>query len=64
MKAGLVDEYHLLVSPVVVGGGHKALPDELRMQLQLEDHRSFSNGVVHLHYRLPARDVWPTRGQP
>lgn len=64
MKAGLVDEYHLLVSPVVVGGGHKALPDDIRMNLQLQDHRSFTNGVVHLHYQLPAKDGWPTNGQP
>ena len=60
MKAGLVDEYHLLVSPVVVGGGHKALPDDVRMDLELQDHRSFSNGVIHLHYRTPMSEGWPT----
>jgi len=63
MKAGLVDDYHLLVSPVVVGGGHKALPDDIRMKLQLHDHQSFTNGVVHLHYQLPPKDEWPTNGE-
>ena len=37
IKAGLVDDYHLLLSPVVLGGGHKALPDDTRMKLQLQD---------------------------
>ena len=60
VKAGLVDEYHLLVSPVVVGGGHKALPHDVRMNLELQDHRSFSNGVVHLQYRPPFSEGWPT----
>ena len=63
IMAGLVDDYHLLVSPVVVGGGHKALPDDIRVKLQLRDHRSFANGVVHLHYQLPPKDEWPTNGE-
>jgi dihydrofolate reductase len=50
--AGLVDECHLFVAPVVVGGGKRALPDELRAELELLDQRSFASGVVHLHYRL------------
>jgi dihydrofolate reductase len=50
-KAGLVDEVHLFVSPVVVGGGTRALPDHLRLDLTLVDERRFANGVVHLHYR-------------
>ena len=51
IKAGLVDEYHLIVSPVVVGGGTRALPDKVRVGLDLLDTRRFANGVVHLHYR-------------
>jgi dihydrofolate reductase len=51
LKAGLVDEVHLFVSPVVVGGGTRALPDGLRLDLQLLDQRRFGNGVVHLYYR-------------
>lgn len=52
LKAGLVDELLLLVSPVVVGGGTRALPSGLRLQLELVSERRFSNGVVHLHYRM------------
>jgi dihydrofolate reductase len=51
IKAGLVDEYHLLVVPIVVGGGKQALPDKVRVKLELLDERRFGNGVVHLHYR-------------
>lgn len=50
-RAGLVDECHLFVSPIVVGGGNQALPDRVRVQLELVDVRRFGNGVVHLHYR-------------
>jgi dihydrofolate reductase len=51
IKAGLVDEYHLFVTPVVVGGGKQWLPDDVRVELELLDERRFGNGVVHLHYR-------------
>jgi dihydrofolate reductase len=51
IKAGLVDEWHLFVNPVVVGGGKRALPDDVRLDLDLLDERRFANGVVHLHYR-------------
>jgi dihydrofolate reductase len=51
MKAGLVDELHLFLTPVVVGGGTRALPDGVRQNLELVDERRFANGVVHLHYR-------------
>jgi dihydrofolate reductase len=50
-RAGLVDECHLFLTPVIVGGGTPALPDDVRVQLELLDERRFSNGVVHLHYR-------------
>jgi dihydrofolate reductase len=52
LRVGLVDEIHLFVSPVVVGGGKQALPDGLQMQLGLLDERRFGNGVVHLRYRV------------
>lgn len=48
--AGLVDEVHLLVFPVVVGGGKPGLPRGIRMDLELLDQRRFGNGAVHLHY--------------
>ena len=51
IRAGLVDEWHLFVSPVAVGGGTKSLPDGVRVDLELLDERRFGNGVVHLHYR-------------
>jgi len=51
LAAGLVDECHLFLTPVVVGGGQQALPDDLRLRLELLDERRFGNGVVHLHYR-------------
>jgi dihydrofolate reductase len=52
LRAGLVDEVHLFLSPVVVGGGTSALPDGLRLDLTLVDERRFGNGVVHLGYRV------------
>ena len=52
MGAGLVDECHLLLCPVVVGGGKRALPADVHEQLELLDERRFDNGVVHLHYRV------------
>jgi dihydrofolate reductase len=51
IRAGLVDEYHLFLTPIVVGGGKQALPDDVRFELELLDERRFGNGVVHLHYR-------------
>jgi dihydrofolate reductase len=51
LRAGLVDEVRLLVSPVVVGGGNPALPDGVRVDLELLGERRFGNGVVYLHYR-------------
>lgn len=52
LKASLVDELHLLVSPVVVGGGTPSLPVGIRLQCELISERRFGNGVVHLHYRV------------
>ena len=51
IEAGLVDELHLFLSPVVVGGGKQFLPDDVRLDLELLDERRFANGVAHLHYR-------------
>ncbi len=51
LRAGLVDECHLFVSPVVVGGGKRFLPNNVRLNLELLDERRFGNGMVHLHYR-------------
>ncbi len=51
IKTGLVDECHLFVAPIVVGGGRQSLPNGVRLTLDLLDERRFGNGVVHLHYR-------------
>jgi dihydrofolate reductase len=51
IRAGLVDDVHLLVVPVLVGGGTRSLPDDVRLDLELCDVRRFGSGVVHLHYR-------------
>jgi dihydrofolate reductase len=52
LALGLVDECHLFLGPIVVGGGKRALPDNIRAQLELLDQRRFRNGVVHLRYRV------------
>jgi len=52
IEAGLVDECHLFVAPIVVGGGKRSLPDHVRLKLELLDERRFASGVVHLHYRI------------
>jgi len=57
IRAGLVDEYHLFLHPVVVGGGKKSLPDNALVNLVLVDERRFGSGVVHLHYRLRTSDL-------
>jgi dihydrofolate reductase len=51
IRAGLVDEYHQFIAPVLVGGGKRALPDDVRIDLELVDERRFAGGFVHLHHR-------------
>jgi dihydrofolate reductase len=51
IKSGLVDEFHLFVTPIVVGGGLQSLPNNVRVKLELLDERRFGNGVVFLCYR-------------
>jgi dihydrofolate reductase len=53
-RAGLVDECHLFLAPVVVGGGKQSLPDDVRLDLELVDERRFGNGMVHVRYRTRA----------
>jgi dihydrofolate reductase len=50
IRAGLVDEYQVIVVPVLVGGGTPALPDGVRIDLSLADVRRFDNGFVFLRY--------------
>jgi dihydrofolate reductase len=52
LEAGLVDECHLFIRPVLVGAGKPALPGDTRADLELQDDRRLSNGVVYLRYRI------------
>jgi dihydrofolate reductase len=51
LEAGLVDECRLFLTPIVVGGGNRALPKDVRVSLELLDERRFNNGVVYLRYK-------------
>ena len=52
-RAGLVDECHLFIYPVIVGGGKPSLPSGLRAKLELLDERRFDSGVVYVRHRIP-----------
>lgn len=54
IAAGLVDECHLFLTPIIVGGGKRALPDKVGARLELLDERSFQGGVVYLRYGVRA----------
>jgi dihydrofolate reductase len=56
IELGLVDEFHFVIHPVVVGEGRRlfdsmSLPE--RLQLQLVDSKIFESGHVALHYVKP-----------
>ncbi len=51
IKAQLVDEWHLFVVPIMVGGGKQSLPDDVRVKLELLDEHRFESGMVYLRYR-------------
>jgi len=51
IKAGIVDEYHHFIAPVIIGSGNFWLPKDVKTKLELVDTRKFGNGTVHLHYR-------------
>jgi riboflavin biosynthesis pyrimidine reductase len=56
IRAGLIDEYHLFVAPIIIGSGKPFLPVNVRVKLGLLDERSFDNGMIHLRYR--AGTLW------
>jgi riboflavin biosynthesis pyrimidine reductase len=61
IKAGLVDELHLFVAPIIVGGGTPWLPGGVRLKLELLDERRFGSGVVLSpvpHQHLGEINVW------
>ena len=49
-RAGLVDELHLFIAPIVVGRGKRALPQDLKLKLTLINERRFETGITYLHY--------------
>lgn len=51
-RAGLIDECHLFLTPIIVGGGKPSLPDNVRLELELLEERHFGNGMVFLRYRV------------
>jgi dihydrofolate reductase len=50
IKAGIVDEYHQIIVPIMIGSGNYWLPKDVKIQLELTDVRKFENGFVHLQY--------------
>jgi len=52
LRAGLLDECHLFLMPLVVGGGKRFLPDGTRADLRLLSERRFASGAVHIGYRV------------
>jgi len=54
IRAGLVDEYQLLVVPFILGGGKRVLPGNVGVKLDLLDERRIGNGWVYLRYRTRA----------
>lgn len=52
IRAGLVDEVHLFLTPVLVGGGTPVFPQDIRVPLELVSERTFASGVTYLHYRV------------
>lgn len=51
IRAGLVDEYNLLIAPIIAGSGNPYLPGKVAVKLELLDERRFNNGLVHVRYR-------------
>ena len=54
IRTGLVDEYHLLVVPTMLGGGKRVLPSNVCVRLDLLEERRFTNGMVYLRYHTQA----------
>jgi dihydrofolate reductase len=51
-RAGLIDECHLFIKPIILGGGKAGLPEDVRLELALLDERRFGNGEVYLRYGI------------
>jgi dihydrofolate reductase len=53
LAAHALDECHVLIHPILIGGGKPALPSDARTDLELLEDREFSKGVMYLRYRIP-----------
>jgi dihydrofolate reductase len=51
-RSGLIDECHLFLAPIIVGGGKRSLPEDVRLELELLEERRFGSGMVFLRYRV------------
>lgn len=51
IKANIIDEYHQIIAPIMIGSGKPWLPQGVKVELELVDTRRFENGFVHVHYR-------------
>src|SRR5206468_2240350 len=51
IRAGIVDDYHQIIVPIMIGGGTHWLPKDVKSKFALADLRKFENGYVHLHYK-------------
>lgn len=54
-QSGLIDEYHLFLTPIIIGGGKPSLPEDVCLDLELLEERRFSNGMVFLRYQARHR---------
>src|SRR5579864_7707836 len=52
LESDLVDECHLFLNPVIIGGGKPAFRAASRRGLELLETRRFGSGVIHVHYRV------------
>jgi hypothetical protein len=51
----LIDEVHLFIAPILVGGGQRMFPEQIRHPLELLDERRFGNGMVFVRYAVASR---------
>ncbi|MEI9938128.1 MAG: dihydrofolate reductase family protein [Pseudomonadota bacterium] len=64
LQANLVDELHVVVHPLIVGGGKSAFKGSQRRNFSLIESRRFDAGSVYLRYHIPSDSpVVPRRGE-
>jgi dihydrofolate reductase len=52
IKAGLVDEFQMIVCPVIVGGGKRFFPNDVKVDLTLIEEKTFTSGVMVVRYAV------------